>query len=239
VTRALVLLALVACPACAPASVFGAEARYSPEFRGYVSNGVIRVNLLVDPTDRTKIRCREALDPFLDPALRGAAARVHRLNLGFAVAVPTTIGLLPLVAPGGLLVFAGETAQSPSELLYLAVSAPSAKSLYDEGKRAYDASAWSTAEQLFERSLIRMHADGGVPQSVGRAYYYLGLLYGREGRPRDAARAFAAFVERAMVRGEAWYAEAERHLETLAPGTLAHCRSQAPVQLDWDAREGR
>jgi hypothetical protein len=49
----------------------------------------------------------------------------------------------------------------------------------------------------------------------------------------DAAREHFLFVERAQVRDEAAYRQAEERLSSLDPAALPGCRSRAPVTFAW------
>ncbi len=234
--RALFAPALaVALAGCAPQGRWGNEARYAPDLHGYVIARALESDdclVLVSPVTRKKLRCREDVEPLLAPLTRAAGNAVGDFSVGLEVAAPVTVGMLPLAASGLLLSLPGAMLGAVPDIAYEVASSPGAKTLYERGRTAYAMDREGQAERLLE--LAALKAAGADPKDhVVRADYLLGILYQREGRPRDAARAFQAFVERALFRDEAAYADAEARLQALDPGALRPCRSRAPITFSW------
>jgi hypothetical protein len=252
--RAFCVAALIAASAgCAPARQWGTEARYAPEVRGYFIGHAIQpsllhpTKLLRDPATGKKLRCREQLEPYLGPITDEVATRAHDSNASLATLLVTMGVLLPVSAAGVTFGGAGEDLLTIGEGFGLLLSSPSAGTLYARGKRAFDEKRPREAERFFERALAKWgrviddpwtpRFDGRFgPLDVERSSYFLGLLYEGEGRPRDAARAYRQFVERAAVRDRAAYEEAEKRLAALEPGAVAPCRSQEPLTITWRSR---
>jgi hypothetical protein len=219
---------------CTPAGLYGNEARYAPDQRGYVvarSLGSEDRLVLSNPITGKKIRCREQLEPYFAAVTRETATRMHDENVAAIAALPESLLLLPVGLIGGVLVVGHDVFLAPPQALNRLMSSPSADSLYESGKRAFDEKRFSEAELLFERALGKR----GANPNVQRSSYFLGILYEREGRSRDAVRAYVEFIERAVVRDEKAYAEAEEHLAALEPKALAPCRSQETLTFAWPA----
>lgn len=232
---------------CTPAGTWGNEARYAPDFRGYVierSPASSAKLLLESPINAKKLRCREDLEPYLTPITRERATRMHDENMALAATLPPAMTvMLPLGGSGLLFGMAGTELLAPPEGLYRLMRSPGPDTLYDRGKRAFDEERFAEAERLFERALAREHSppiEGGLFDSrpsveTQRATYFLGVLYEKDGRPRDAARAYRQFIERAEVRDEKAYDDAEKRLAAIEPTAMAPCRSQAPITFTWPA----
>ena len=224
---------------CTPQGTWGNHAIYAPDLREYVleaSPGSRSVMALVNPITGKKIRCREDLDRYLPAITRSLATGVHDLNMVPAVGIPAILVTAPLAVPGGVLIYAGGViGAGPAELFYRALESPAPDALYEKGTQAFEQHRDAEAELLFERALLKSlePASGGTGPDVMRAGYFLGILYERAGRPRDAGRAFKMFVERAQVRDEAAYRQAEERLVSLDPAALPACRSRAPVTFAW------
>lgn len=226
---------------CTPAGTWGNEARYAPDFRGYViarsPESSARI-LLKNPLTEKKLRCREELEPYLVPITREAATTKHDENVALKATLPAgTTVLFPVAGTGVLLGGLATDLLVLPEGLYWLMRSPGRDTLYDRGKHAFDEKRFAEAERLFERALARSEGSFASPGSAEsqRATYFLGILYERDGRPRDAVRAYRQFIERADVRDEKAYDEAEKHLTALEPAALAPCRSQEPLTFTWPA----
>ena len=90
--RALCLMALLA-PSigCTPAGLWGNEARYAPDFRGYVvarSPDSAAVFLPRNPITGKKIRCREQLEPYFAAATRETVTAMHDERVAVSTTMP-------------------------------------------------------------------------------------------------------------------------------------------------------
>ncbi|MFT3770382.1 MAG: tetratricopeptide repeat protein [Minicystis sp.] len=220
---------------CTPAGTWGNEARYAPDFRGYViarsPDSRARI-LLENPITEKKIRCREDLEPYFTPVAGEIATRVHDENMALAGTLPPTMTVMfPLAGTGVLLAMVEGELLAPSEGLHLLMRSPGRDSLYERGQRAFTEKRFAEAERLFERALAKPHGDVDTQRST----YFLGILYEQEGRRQDAAHAYRRFIERAEVRDEKAYDEAEKHLMALDPAAFKPCRSQEPLTFTWPA----
>lgn len=249
--RALLSVAVVALAGCTPETRWGQTAVYAPDLRAYViaradpptlapampvgELDLSRRVVLTNPITGTKIRCREELSRYLVPISREAATALADENTALEVTLPVVI-TMPTSWPGAVLLADVAVPLSAfPQALRAALSAPSATSLYADGKRALEARRYADAEALFERALAKSNGPFHANRSDGpeRASYYLGALYEIDGRKRDAERAYLRFIERADVRDTRAYDDAERRLGALNPVALAPCRSQAPVRFVW------
>ena len=248
--RALLSL-LVTLAGCTPETRWGQTAVYAPDLRAYVIAradpptlapampvGELELSrriVLTNPITGTKIRCREELSRYLIPISREAATALADENTALEVTLPVVM-TMPTSWPGALLLadVAAPLSAFP-QTLRAALSAPSARSLYADGKRALEARRYAEAEALFERALAKsngpFHASSG--DGPERASYYLGALYQIDGRQRDAERAYLRFIQRADVRDARAYDDAERRLALIDSAALAPCRSQAPIRFAW------
>jgi tetratricopeptide (TPR) repeat protein len=232
---------------CTPAGLWGNEARYAPDFRGYVIDRSPESSaklLLKSPIGAKKLRCREDLELYLAPLTRERATLMHDENLGLAATLPPALTVMfPVGGAGVMFEMAGTELLAPPEGLYRLMRSPSRDSLYESGKRAFDEQRFTEAERLFVRALAREHTPpiaGGLFDSrpaveTQRAMYFLGILYEKNGRPRDATRAYRQFIERADVRDEKAYDDAEKRLLALDSTAIAPCQSQAPLTFTWPA----
>ncbi|APR86169.1 Hypothetical protein A7982_11518 [Minicystis rosea] len=219
---------------CTPAGLWGNEARYAPDTRGYVVRhkpDSAAMLVLWDPLTGKKLRCREELDRHFLPVAREKATVLSDERTAMTTTMPVSLPIIPLTAGGVLLNMLGAGIQSPAEGLHWLLSSPSADTTYERGKRAFDMHHDAEAKRLFE--LARLKSGGNF--DTHRSTYFLGLLYEREGRRDDAARAYRTFIERAIVRDEKAFDDAEQRLLAIEPSALSPCQSQTAFAFTWPA----
>ena len=231
------LVALAATGCTTAPGVFGARARFSPAFHGYVmarENGSDdpgardKILVLRDPLTGNKLRCREEVVAWRELHEDVAADRVRDDHA--AVAAGVTAGILGgpfmVVQPLGALAMA-ETLLTTG-MLYESLRSENATRLLARGIVLYRRKRYPQAAQVIERALAK---DGAVGV-LDKAYLYLGLSYQEQGNDDRARLALSLFLDRAAVRDVDAYRRAEAGLRALDAAPAA-CGSTEPVDLHW------
>jgi len=229
---------LIASTGCATApSVYGARARFSPAFQGYVmakSTGSDdpdpreTVLLLRDPLTGTKLRCQKDVVAWRELYEDLAEDNVQDSNAEVTATVTTVSIFAPLlvVHPLGGAVLA--EAMMTGDSLYADLRSDNAKELLAHGVVLYRRKRYLQASTVIERALAKDVAVG----TLDKAYYYLGLAYREQGNATRARLALSMFVDRAAVRDVDAYRRAQAALVALG-AHRSTCESTDSVPLAW------
>lgn len=217
---------------CTPQERFGKEAFYSPAHRGYVLAREsyrhrplpgTEVVVLTDPLTGTKIKCREGLEPYLEPIVHSTSEQVSREN----TTLVSAIVLAPVVGVGVDFAIAGlsvaSLAQLPEMLRFTSPDSHVEMGLSNLKEKEFADARWHFESALMLAPSLAMRRD---------LFYQLALAYEGVGDKDLSEKALIAFVDRSHAREEKKYEDAEARLAE-AGRTTTPCESQAPVSLSW------